>query len=155
MSMGRLQTSSNRRSCEHFYFDVSPKLRTQSLENRDWTLKQVLDKGRAMELSERQAGIIERGETSVNRVQTNKYTSKPSSNRGRARKNRRDNPKHVVDVAIHTVAILRIAPHTDKHVRDVRKLTTTRNTAKHHPKTQKLRRSHQDGGGEGTRGLTS
>ena len=30
-----------------------------------------------MELSERQAGIIERGETSVNRVQTNKYTSKP------------------------------------------------------------------------------
>ena len=51
------------------------KLRTQSLENCDWTIKQVLDKGRAMELSERQAGIIKRGETSVN--QTNKYTSKP------------------------------------------------------------------------------
>ena len=37
----------------------STKLRTQSLENRDWTLKQVLDKGRAMELSEHQAGIID------------------------------------------------------------------------------------------------
>ena len=44
----------------------STKLRTQSLKNHDWTLKQVLDKGRAMELSERQAGIIERGDTSVN-----------------------------------------------------------------------------------------
>ena len=44
----------------------------QSLKNHDWTLKQVLDKGRALELSERQAGIIERGDTSVKQVQLNK-----------------------------------------------------------------------------------
>ena len=38
-------------------------------------------------------------------------------------------------MAIHTVAILRIALHTDKHVQNIRKLT----------KTPKLRRSNQDG----------
>ena len=112
-------------------------------------LKQVLDKGRAMELSERQAGIIERGETSVNRVQT-KYTSKPKQQPWKGKEKLKGQPQtcgrcgntHGSDI------------NMDKHVRHVRKLTTTRNTARHHPKTRKLRRSHQDGGGEGTRGLT-
>ena len=46
----------------------SSKLRTQALENKDWTLKQILDKGRSMEISQHQANTIERGEASVHRL---------------------------------------------------------------------------------------
>ena len=89
----------------------STKLHTQSLENRDWMLKQVLDKGTAME---RQSGNIE--DTKYRRTESKRTSTRASqsSNRERARKNRRDNPKHTVDVAIHMVVILKIAPHTDK-----------------------------------------
>ena len=108
---------------------LSTKLRTQSLENCDWTLKQVLDKGRAMELSERQAGIIEQGETSVNRVQT-KYTGKLKQQPWKGKEKPKGQSQPCGRCGNPHGGDIKNCPTYGQMCSNVRELTTTRNTAR-------------------------